>query len=226
MRVLLVENEKETLSALAKALRASGHSVHIARDGIAALYYGAMIRHEAMILDEQLPSRGGFEVLWELRRRGVDSRILMLLEPGTPEAHAAALEYGADAFVSKPVKPEEVVSRLSSLLRPVRHRHHRKLTVQDLRIDTRGQRVWRAGERLSLTPEEYLLLELLAVNAGRVVDAAEIAETLGAATLDSVHTVEAYVQRLRRKLERNGATPVIEVRDGAGYALALEPAAA
>lgn len=226
MRVLVVESDAGMAEALVRSLRRKGHSVHVARDGIEGLYHGSMVHHDAVILSERLPERSGFEVLWELRRRGVNSRILMMVEPGSTDDHVAALEYGADAYISKPVDADHVVERLQALSARRRLFGRRsKLKVGSLRIDRRGQRVWRAGEPVRLTAEEYLLLELLASNAGRVVDASEIADRLGNEALKSPRLIEAYVRRLQRKLERPGVSPLIRILDGARYALSLEPAA-
>lgn len=221
MRLLLVEDDPTLAAVVAKGLREQAYAVDVAADGEAALYRAAIDDYDLIVLDVMLPRRDGFAVCRELRRRGVTARILMLTARDAVEDRVAGLDTGADDYLTKPFDFAELLARLRALLRRPPGVGPATLVVADLEVDTRAQRVRRAGQPVELTTKEYALLEFLARNAGRVVGRAEISDHVWDANYDPVsNLIETYVNRLRRKIDTPPRAPLIHTRRGAGYVLA------
>jgi two-component system copper resistance phosphate regulon response regulator CusR len=146
--------------------------------------------------------------------------ILLLTARDAVEDRIAGLDAGADDYLVKPFDFGELLARLRALLRRGPALTPQEIVVGDLVVDTRAHRVWRAGEELALTPKEYALLEYLARNAGRVVSRADITAHVWDDNHDPLtNSIEVYVNRLRRKVDRQGLAPLLVTRRGAGYAL-------
>lgn len=192
----------------------------VASDGDAAIYQAAVNPYDAVILDVMLPKRDGFAVCRELRRRSLTTRVLMLTARDALEDRVAGLDTGADDYLTKPFEFTELLARLRALLRRGPVMLPTVLTVADLELDTGAQRVRRAGRPVALTTREFALLEYLARNAGRVVGRAEISDHVWDDNYDPAsNLIESYINRLRRKLDTQGLTPLIQTRRGAGYVL-------
>lgn len=220
MRILLVEDDDTLASLIARGLRAQAYAVDHARDGNAAVTEASITPYDAIILDVGLPTRDGLSVCAELRRRGSHARVLMLTARDTVPDRVAGLDAGADDYLTKPFDFEELLARLRALLRRRGEVLPTALVVGDLTLDTRGQTATRAGTPLALTTKEYSLLEFLARNAGRVVSRAEISDHVWDDHYDPVsNLIESYINRLRRKVDRPGVSPLIHTRRGAGYIL-------
>jgi two-component system copper resistance phosphate regulon response regulator CusR len=221
MRILLVEDDRQLASTVARGLREHAYAVDVAHDGDEAVYLAAVNTYDVVVLDVLLPKRSGFDVLRELRRRGSSVRVLMLTSRDAVEDRVHGLDLGADDYMVKPFAFEELIARLRALLRRGDALGPAVLRVADLEVDTRAQKVARAGHPIELTTKEYALLEYLARNAGRVVGRAEISEHVWDDNYDPAsNLIEVYVNRLRRKLEAVGGAPLIHTRRGAGYILA------
>jgi two-component system copper resistance phosphate regulon response regulator CusR len=168
-----------------------------------------------------LPGRNGFEVCREIRAQGLRIPVLMLTARDSVQDRIEGLDTGADDYLIKPFEFGELLARLRALLRRGHEVRSATLTIADLRIDTRGQQVWRAGHAITLTTKEYALLECLARNAGRLIGRAEIAEHVWDETFDPFsNLIEVYINRLRRKIDEPFGRPLIHTRRGAGYVLA------
>ena len=221
MRILLVEDEPGVARFVAKGLREQAYAVDVATDGADALYKASVNDYDAIILDVMIPVRDGFEVCRELRASGSRVPVLMLTARDAVEDRIGGLDTGADDYLTKPFEFGELLARLRALLRRRQELLPTRITIADLVIDTRGQRVWRAEQPISLTTKEYALLEYLAREQGRVVGRAEIAEHVWDENFDPFsNLIEVYVNRLRRKVDEAFATPLIHTRRGAGYLLA------
>lgn len=225
MRILLVEDDHVIATSLAKGLREQAYAVDVAADGDAAVYQAAVNPYDAVVLDVLLPKRDGFAVCRELRRRGMAVPVLMLTARDAVRDRIAGLDAGADDYLTKPFELGELLARLRALLRRGPVLAPAVVRVADLELDTRGQRVTRAGRPVPLTTREYALLEFLARNAGRVVGRAEISEHVWDDNYDPAsNLIESYVNRVRRKLDMPGQPQLIHTRRGAGYLLADVPA--
>jgi DNA-binding response OmpR family regulator len=220
MRLLLAEDDSALADIVARGLREQAYAVDVAPDGDAAVYLAALNDYDVVVLDVMLPRRDGFAVCRELRRRGNPARILMLTARDAVEDRVAGLDVGADDYLTKPFDFAELLARLRALLRRPTAVEAATLLVGDLEVDTRAQRVRRAGEPVELTTKEYALLEFLARNAGRVVGRALISQHVWDDNYDPAsNLIETYINRLRRKLDAPPHAPLIHTRRGAGYLL-------
>jgi two-component system copper resistance phosphate regulon response regulator CusR len=220
MRILLVEDDAVIASSLSKGLREEAYAVDVATDGDAAVYQAAVNPYDAIVLDVMLPKRDGFAVCRELRRRGLTMPVLMLTARDAVSDRIAGLDTGADDYLTKPFEFGELLARLRALLRRGPALAPAVLRVADLELDTHAHRATRAGRDVALTTREYALLEFLARNAGRVVGRAEISDHVWDDNYDPFsNLIESYINRLRKKLQANGLSPLIHTRRGAGYVL-------
>ena len=206
--------------AIKRGLRGAAYAVDVARDGEDALYQASINDYDAVILDVMIPKLDGFEVCRELRAKGSRIPVLMLTARDAVEDRIGGLDTGADDYLTKPFEFGELLARLRALLRRGQELRPTIITVGDLEIDTRGQRVRRKGQLIELTTKEYTLLEYLARNAGKVVGREEISEHVWDDTFDPFSKlIEVYINRLRRKVDEPFGTPLIHTRRGAGYEL-------
>lgn len=221
MRLLLVEDDIALSSSLARGLREHAYAVDTAFDGEDALFQAGISPYDAIILDINLPKVDGLKVCRTLRKRGSDVRILMLTARGTTEDRIDGLDSGADDYLAKPFELEELLARVRALLRRRGNQlEATTLTIEDLEIDLARQQVSRAGTTIVLTTKEYTLLAYLARNPGRIIGRAELTEHVWDENHDpTTNAVEVYINRLRKKIDRTGFTPLIQTRRGAGYYL-------
>ena len=173
MRLLVVEDDVRLADLLSRSLREAGYAVDVARDGEAAVTQVAINDYDAMVLDVALPRKDGFAVAREVRGRGKALPILMLTARDAVRDRVAGLDAGADDYLTKPFDLQELHARVRALLRRMPEMAPSLLTVGDLVIDVGAQSAARGGQPLTLTTKEYVLLEYLARNAGRVVSRAD-----------------------------------------------------
>jgi two-component system copper resistance phosphate regulon response regulator CusR len=221
MRVLLVEDEAAAAQMLAKGLREQAYAVDVSHEGNDASFRLATTNYDAVILDVTLPGKDGLELAREAREAGSAVPILMLTARDAVQARINGLDSGADDYLTKPFDFGELLARLRALIRRgVRPPLPERLTLGPLDLDTRARTVTKNGAFLTLTTREYALLEYLARHAGSVVGRADIAEHVWNESYDPLsNVIDVYIQRLRRKIDDNGAESLIRTRRGEGYAL-------
>ena len=218
MRVLLVEDDARIARFVAKGLREQSYAVDLTTNGADALYQAEINNYDVFILDVMIPAPDGFAVCRQLRQAGIRAPILMLTARDAVDDRITGLDHGADDYLTKPFEFGELLARLRALLRRSSEVRLPEITIQDLVLDTRGQRVSRAGHTIAVTTKEYALLEFLARNAGRVIGRAEIAEHVWDESFDPFsNLIEVYVNRLRKKIDAPGSEPLLHTRRGAGY---------
>jgi len=219
-RVLVVDDERQILRALEMKLRGAGYSVDTAATAREALAQAAMRPPEAVILDLLLPDGSGTDVCRELRTWST-APILVLSAVGEEKEKIAALDAGADDYVTKPFSGDELLARLRAALRRTGSSAEPVLEVGDLRIDRDKRSVTVAGEPISLTPTEYDLLRLLAENEGKLLTHPAILRAIwGPAYREESNYLHVYVSHLRRKIEPDPARPrYILNQPGVGYRL-------
>ncbi len=223
MRILVVEDDPRLADSIARGLRDNAYAVDITGDGDSAIYHAAIYPYDAIVLDLMLPKRDGLAVCRELRRRGSKVKILMLTARHTVEDRVTGLDAGADDYLTKPFAMAELRARLRALLRRGDEVAPTTIRVADLEIETGPRDVRRAGRAIPLTTKEYTLLLYLARNAGRVIGRAEIADHAWDDKYDPFsNLIEVYISRLRKKIDADGAAPLIHTRRGAGYLLGPE----
>jgi DNA-binding response OmpR family regulator len=221
MRVLVIEDYDRLRSSLVRGLRENGYAVDQAADGEEGLASASSSLYDVIILDLMLPKRDGFEVLRELRKKGVTSRILILTARETVRDRVRGLDLGADDYLVKPFSFEELMARVRSLQRRAYAQVSAVIRVDDLEIDTAARVARRAGEALDLTAREYGILEFLAARKGEVVTREEISSRIYDLGMDrNSNIVDVYVGYIRKKLERGGRSRLIHTRRGFGYLLA------
>jgi DNA-binding response OmpR family regulator len=223
MRVLLVEDDARIARFVAKGLREHSYAVDVAANGQDALYQSEINSYDLFILDVMIPGMDGFALCRAIRESGIRAPVLMLTARDAVEDRITGLDHGADDYLIKPFEFGELLARLRALLRRTTELHPAEITIEDLVLDTRGQRVSRAGRSIVITAKEYALLEFLARNKGRVVGRAEISEHVWDESFDPFsNLIEVYVNRLRKKIDFPGVVPLLHTRRGAGYFLAME----
>lgn len=218
--VLVVDDEPQILRALETTLRGAGYSVATAASGEAALAQAAMRPPDAIVLDLVLPGKSGTEVCRELRGWS-QVPILVLSAVGDEREKVAALDAGADDYVTKPFGIDELLARLRAMLRRAAPATEPVVAIGELRIDLEKRAVYRNGELLQLTPHEFGLMRLFALNEGKLLTHRMILrEVWGPAYQTESHYLHVYVSQLRRKIEADPARPrYLLTEPGAGYRL-------
>jgi two-component system, OmpR family, KDP operon response regulator KdpE len=217
-RVLVVDDEPHILRALETTLRGAGYDVDTAATGESALTQAAVHPPDAVILDLVLPGKSGADVCRELRQ-WTQAPVLILSAVGEEREKVAALDAGADDYVTKPFGVDELLARLRASLRRATTSGEPVIEIGDLRIDLEKRAVFRDGELLQLTPHEFALLRLFALNEGKLLTHQTILrEVWGAAYQKESHYLHVYVSQLRRKIEPDPSRPShLLTEPGAGY---------
>ncbi len=222
-RVLVVDDEPQILRALRTNLRGAGYEVTTAETVEQALAEAAMRPPDAVILDLLLPDGSGTDVCRELRRWS-DVPVIVLSAVGDETEKVAALDAGADDYVTKPFGIDELLARLRAVLRRANPTEEPVIEVGDLRVDLEKSSVTVGGQPVSLTPHEYGMLALFARNLGKLLTHRMILrEVWGPGYADESHYLHVYISQLRRKIELDPTRPRHLITEpGAGYRL-VEP---
>jgi two-component system OmpR family response regulator len=216
VRVLVVEDEARLSRQLSSALRDAGYAVDCAADGERADFLGRTERYDAVILDLGLPKVDGLSVLQRWRDEGLAMPVLILTARGSWHEKVQGIDVGADDYVAKPFRIEEILARLRALIRRASGQVGIEMRSGEVTLDPRSARVTRAGAPVKLTSHEFRVLSYLMHHRGRVISQGELTEHIYAQGFDrDSNTVEVFVARLRRKL---GAAFIETVR-GMGYRL-------
>jgi two-component system, OmpR family, response regulator len=218
-RILVVDDEENIRYLLDSAFRHFGLTVATADTGQAAVAAAGEFRPDAIVLDVMLPDLDGFEVLRRLRGDGITAPVLFLTARDATADIVKGLTTGGDDYVVKPFSLEELLARLTVLLRRVGRGRAETLRCADLELDDGAHLVTRGGVEIDLSPTEYKLLRYLLVNTGRVLSRAQILDHVWAYDFGGEsNIVELYVSYLRKKLDAHGPSLIRTVR-GAGYVL-------
>lgn len=227
VQVLLVDDEVSIQRAMAPLLRSRGYTVTVAGSGREALDMFERERPDLVILDLGLPDIDGSEVCRKVRNRA-DTPILILSARGEEKDKVAALDQGADDYVTKPFGPEELMARVRAALRRSLGREgtlHGQLTRGDLTIDFDRRRVHRGELEVRLSPKEFDLLTLLVTHAGRVLTHRFILKAIwGTHGIDQPEHLRVLIGQLRKKIEPDPANPrYLLTEPWVGYRFADEP---
>jgi two-component system KDP operon response regulator KdpE len=224
-RILVVDDEPQILRALGTTLRGAGFTVDTAASAGDALTAAAAHPPEAVILDLILPDGNGTDVTRELRTWS-SAPVVVLSAVGEEREKIAALDAGADDYVTKPFSVDELLARLRAVMRRSGAAQEPVLVVGDLRIDIAERLVTRSGERVKLSPHEFDLLRVLAVNQGKLLTHRMLLrEVWGPSYQVEAHYLHVYVSHLRRKIEPDPSSPrYLLTEPGAGYRL-VDPSA-
>jgi two-component system alkaline phosphatase synthesis response regulator PhoP len=223
-RILIVEDNRNLAHGLRTNLEFEGHTADVAEDGAAGLALARGRAHDLILLDLMLPEPDGFRVLETIRAEGVETPVLVLTARGDEADKVRGLRNGADDYVTKPFALRELLARVGALLRRSKPTPG-QLAFGDVVVDPATHGVTRAGARVTLRPKEYELLRALLRRPGRVATRGELLrEVWGYQDCVVSRTLDTHVGELRRKLERDPASPrhILTVRK-TGYRLVAEP---
>jgi len=219
MKILVVEDDRETAAYLTKGLIESGYTVDCANDGRAGLFLGSSGDYNAIILDRMLPSMDGLALLGALRAAEIRTPALILSALGSVDDRVKGLRAGGDDYLVKPFAFSELLARLEALLRRgVGVPMTTKLRVADLELDLLTRTVKRHGRSIEVLPREFRLLEYLMQNAGKVVTRTMLLEHVWDYHFDpQTNVIDVHVSRLRAKIDRDFDAPLLSTVRGAGY---------
>ncbi len=222
MRVLLVEDYAPIRRSVAKGLREAGFAIDATGDGEEGSWYATVNDYDVVILDLMRPGVDGLTILQRLRAAGRTTHVLILTAKDTVSDRVRGLDLGADDYLVKPFAFEELLARVRALARRAYRAKNPSLEIEDLKIETTTQRVWRGEEQVFLTPREYALLEYLAMRGEEVVTRTDIWEHLYEFNSEAdSNVVDVYISYLRRKIERPGKPTLIHTLRGRGYLLGV-----
>ena len=212
--MLVVEDENQLAEQLVSALTGAGYAVDRAGDGVRADYLAQTERYDAVLLDLGLPKVDGLSVLRRWRDSGLAFPVIVLTARGSWHEKVQGIDSGADDYVSKPFRMEELLARLRGLIRRASGQVTPEIRCGNVALDARLARVTRDGTPVKLTSHEFRVLSYLMHHRGRVVSQSELSEHIYSENLDrDSNPVEVFIARLRRKL---GASFIETVR-GLGY---------
>lgn len=225
MRVLVIEDDDVIASFVTRGLKEAGFAVDRARDGEDGLHLALEESYDVMVVDVMLPKLDGLSVIAQMRASRKNTPVIILSARRTVDDRVRGLETGGDDYLTKPFAFSELLARIQALIRrSTGSVDPTVLEVAGLRMDLLGREVTRSGERIDLQPREFMLLEYLMRNAGRVVSKTMIMEHVWDYNFDpQTNVVEARMSRLRDKINRGFDRQLIETVRGVGYVLRENP---
>lgn len=224
MKLLIVEDDAGLSGILARGLKEEQFDVVVAEDGESGLSAVIDNDFDCVILDVMLPGLDGFSLCRRLREKGRKTPVLMLTVKNAVEDKVAGLSAGADDYLAKPFAFTELLARIHALIRRRNQYADHHLHYQDLELDLFVRKAVRAGRVLDLTPKEFVLLEHLMRNTGRIVSEKELIETVWGLSFDpQTNIVNVYFHHLRKKIDQEGLPRLIHTVRGRGFLLGKEP---
>jgi len=221
MRILVVEDDRETASYLVKALREAGHGADVAHDGQSGLELASAGNYDVLIVDRMLPKRDGLSLISELRGAGDTVPALILSALGQVDDRVTGLRAGGDDYLTKPYAFSELLARVEVLGRRNAPREADTVyRVADLELDRLARKVHRGGTPIVLQPREFRLLEYLMKNAGTVVTRTMLLEKVWDYHFDpQTNVIDVHISRLRAKIDKGFERPLLHTVRGAGYVI-------
>jgi two-component system OmpR family response regulator len=221
MRILIIEDDRDSASYLLRALKESGHSPDHAADGEAGLHMAMTGRYDVLIVDRMLPRLDGLSMLKQLRGAGIDAPALILSALGQVDDRVEGLRSGGDDYLTKPYAFSELLARIEVLAKRRRPDEvETVIRVGDLELDRLAHTVKRGGVNIPLQPREYRLLEYLMRNAGKVVTRTMLLEEVWDYHFDpQTNVIDVHVSRLRSKIDKDFKEQLLQTVRGAGYVL-------
>jgi DNA-binding response OmpR family regulator len=226
MQILIVEDDRKLARQLKKGLEEHGHSMTIAFDGPEGFDAAQLGKFDVLVLDVMLPGLDGLSIVKRLRASGSSTPILLLTARDAAEDVVTGLDAGADDYLTKPFSFKILLARLRALARRKNVEPRTQLQIGDLVFDPASREVKRAGSLVSLTRTEFVLLDLLIRNAGRVITRTRMIEAAWGHERDiENNTLDVFIRQLRAKIDLPGSHKLIHTIRGIGYALREEDSA-
>ena len=221
MRILIVEDDREAAAYLVKAFREAGHMADHAADGLDGYAMAESGDYDVLVVDRMLPKLDGLSLIRSLREQKINTPVLILSALGQVDDRVKGLRAGGDDYLPKPYAFSELLARIEVLARRRAGPASGELTayrVGDLELDRLSHRVTRSGQEIVLQPREFRLLEYLMKHAGKVVTRTMLLENVWDYHFDpQTNVIDVHVSRLRSKIDRGFAKPLIHTIRGAGY---------
>jgi two-component system OmpR family response regulator len=222
MKILVIEDDDEAAAHLKKGLAESGHLVDVAVDGREGLDRASGGGFDALVVDRMLPELDGLQLVTALRARKDETPVLILSALGDVENRVEGLRAGCDDYLAKPFAFSELLARLEALDRRSHAASETRLRVADLEMDLLKRTVTRGGQAIDLLPREFRLLEYLMRHAGHIVTRTMLLEKVWDHHFDpQTNVIDVHVSRLRQKIDRGFAPPLLHTVRGAGYSLGI-----
>jgi DNA-binding response OmpR family regulator len=224
MKILIVEDEPKVASFIKKGLDEQGYETEIAYDGLIGKKMIENEEYGLFIFDVNLPHLNGYELCKKARLQNIKTPILMLTAFGATEDIVTGLDSGADDYLVKPFKFQELLARVRALTRRQLHQPEvNKLSFQDLEMDLISKTVKRDGHLITLTAREFRLLEFFLRNPNKVLSRADIAENVWDINFDTgTNVVDVYMNYLRKKIDKGFSQRILHTIVGMGYVLKAE----
>jgi two-component system, OmpR family, response regulator len=221
LKILLVEDDVETANYVMHGLQEEGHQVAVAYDGRDGLFRAAGEEWDLLIVDRMLPKLDGLGLIQTVRKADIDTAVLFLTTLGGIDDRVHGLNAGADDYLVKPFAFSELVARVAALgRRPRKTVSETTLRVDDLEMDLLTRAVRRGGEPIDLQPREFRLLEYMMRHVDQVVTRTMLLENVWDLHFDPhTNVVETHISRLRGKVDKGRAVPLIHTVRGSGYSL-------
>ncbi|MFW2477626.1 MAG: response regulator transcription factor [Sediminibacterium sp.] len=222
MKILLIEDESAVISLIERGLKEKGLDISVAMDGSTGLQMIQNHSFDLVILDLMLPGINGVQVCKEIRTLGFDLPIIMLTALGSTENIITGLDSGADDYMVKPFKINELIARVNALgrrsIRLTKNTNANLLQIADLKLDMDAKIAMRNDEVIALTSTEYKLLEFFMKNQSRVLSRMEILENVWDIDFNlGTNVVDVYVNYLRKKIDKSRETKLFHTMIGMGY---------
>jgi DNA-binding response OmpR family regulator len=223
MRILVVEDDRRLARQLKKGLDEQGHSATLAFDGIEGLEAAQVAEFDVLVLDVMLPGLDGLAMVRQLCQRRIGTPILLLTARDTAEDVIAGLDAGADDYLTKPFSFQVLLARLRALSRRKQVDPQTLLRIDDLVLDPVAHEVKRAGVLIPLSRTEFVILEMLMRNTGRVISRTRLIETVWGSDRDvQSNTLDVFIRQLRMKVETPGSPKLVHTIRGIGYVVREE----
>jgi two-component system copper resistance phosphate regulon response regulator CusR len=222
MKILIIEDEPKVAAFIKKGLEVKDFETEVAYDGQVGFNKALAGEYEVIILDVNLPVFNGFEVCRKLREENCRTPILMLTALSTTRDKVQGFDTGADDYLVKPFEFEELIARIKALIKRAKSLPHEQavLRIADLELDTKSKTVTRSGQVIELTAKEFMLLEYMMRNKGRVLSRADIAEKIWDLNFDTgTNIIDLYIYYLRKKIDKHFTPKLIHTHVGMGYVL-------
>lgn len=225
MHLLIIEDDRDAASYMAKGLKESGHNVDVAHTGKEGLLLAAGGDYDVLVVDRMLPELDGLNLVKTLRATGNQTPVLFVSALGDVDERVKGLRSGGDDYLAKPYAFSELLARLESLGRrrggpAMALGPETVLRYDDLLIDLLARRVERGGRPIELQPREFKLLEVLMRHAGQVMTRTMLLEKVWDYRFDpQTNVIDVHISRLRQKVDRGFTHPLIHTIRGAGYSL-------
>lgn len=218
MRILVIEDDPTVGEFVRRGLEEQRWQADLVANGLEGERLALSQPYDLVVLDMRLPGRNGLDVLRSLRARGMERPVLVLTAQDAVDAKVETLRAGADDYVTKPFAFEELLARAEALLRRPRAMASPRLVVADLELDLGTHEVFRAGEKVELTPKEFAVLEYLVRHAGRVMSRTLITEYAWGYHFDpGTNIVDVVINHLRKKVDARHERKLITTVRGVGY---------